>query len=79
MHFFKNVRLLRCGYTHHRKSFYMWNGWKHEISCYLPAIYLKESVVHDHHIFKRIWSPIVGEVLAVDMDTEDQYAVAVNR
>ena len=46
------------------------------------AIYCKESVVCDHHVFKRIWTPVVGEVLAVAREagnTEDRFAVAVTK
>ena len=45
------------------------------------AIYLKESVVRGHHVFKRIWTPVVGEILAVDIESgnaQDRYAVAVS-
>ena len=26
------------------------------------GVYLHESVVRGHHIYKRVWSPIIGEV-----------------
>ena len=46
------------------------------------AIYCKESVVRGHHVFKRIWTPVVGEVLTVAREagnTEDRFAVAVTK
>ena len=39
-----------------------------------------DSVVCGHHVYKSIWTPADGEVLAVEVEvgnTEDQYAVAV--
>ena len=44
------------------------------------AIYCKESVVRGHHVFKRIWTPVVGKVLTVAREagnTEDGFAFAV--
>ena len=44
------------------------------------AFYCKESVFCGHNIFKRIWTPIVGEVRTVAREagnTEDRFAVAV--
>ena len=44
------------------------------------AIYYKESVVRGHHVFKRIWIPVVGEVLVVERERgnpEDRFAVSV--
>ena len=44
------------------------------------AIYCKVSVVRGHHVFKRIWTPVVGEVLTVAREagnTEDRFTVAV--
>ena len=32
------------------------------------SVYLMESVVHCHHVFKQVWSPVVGEVLTVDRE-----------
>ena len=46
------------------------------------AMYCKESVVRGHHVFKRIWTPVVGEVLIVAREasnTEDRFAVAVTK
>ena len=46
------------------------------------AIFCKESVVRGHHVFKRIWTPVVGEVLTVAREagnTEDRFAVAVTK
>ena len=42
--------------------------------------YSLDSVVRGHHIYKAVWTPVVGEVLAVQAEednSEDQYAVAV--
>lgn len=39
-----------------------------------------DSVVRGHHVYKSIWTPYSGEVLAVEVEAgngEDQYAVAV--
>ena len=44
--------------------------------------YSVESVVRGHHIYKSIWTPLIGEVLTAELEednTEDQYAVAVIR
>ena len=38
------------------------------------------SVISGHHVFKQVWSPVVGEVLTVDKEprkAEDRYTVAV--
>ena len=46
------------------------------------AIYCKEGVVCGHHVFKRIWTPVVGKVLTVAIEadnTEDRFAVAVTK
>ena len=46
------------------------------------AVYLKESVVCGHHVFKLVWVTVYGEVLSVDREsgnTEDQFAVAVRK
>ena len=46
------------------------------------AIYCKESVVRGHHVFKRIWTPVVSEVLTVARgasNTEDRFAIAVTK
>ena len=44
------------------------------------AVYEKESVVRGHHIYKAIWTPVIGEELDVqteDSNHHDQHAVAV--
>ena len=44
------------------------------------SILLKESVTRDHHVFKSIWSPWMGEVLLVSQETgntHDRQAVAL--
>ena len=44
------------------------------------AVYEKESVVRDHHVYKVIWTPVIGEELEVrteDDNDHDQHAVAV--
>ena len=40
-------------------------------------VYLHESVVHGHHIYKRVWSPIIiGKVLLREEESEhDRFAV----
>ena len=46
------------------------------------AIYCKERVVRGHHVFKRIWTPVVGEVFTVARETgntADRFAVAVTK
>ena len=46
------------------------------------AIYCKESVVRGHHVFKQIWTPVVGKVLTVAIEagnTEDRFAIAVTK
>ena len=34
------------------------------------GMYLHESVVRGHHIYKRVWSPIIGEVLELLREEE---------
>ena len=43
------------------------------------AVYLHESVVRGHHVYKRVWSPAIGEVLKLsrEEDTHDRFAVCV--
>ena len=44
--------------------------------------YSFESVIRGHHVFKSIWSPFVGETLAVKQEKgnrHDRFAVAVIR
>ena len=44
------------------------------------AIFLYESVIRGHHIYKRVWTPIIGEILSVAIDSanrHDRFAVAV--
>ena len=44
------------------------------------SVYLTESVFRSHHVFKQVWSPVVGEVLTVDRkrrNAEDRYTFAV--
>ena len=36
-------------------------------------MYLHESVVRDHHIYKRVWSPIIGEVLELLREEESEH------
>ena len=41
-----------------------------------------ESVIRGHHVFKLMWSPFVGEILAVKQEKgnrHDRFAVAVLR
>ena len=41
---------------------------------------VKESVVRGHHIYKELWSPVVGELLPVPQETinvHDWRSVAV--
>ena len=82
MRLLKNMRLLRCSHTHHRKTVPpIFLAREMAESTRDLAIYLKESVVRGHHVFKRIWTPVVGEILAVDVESgnaEDRYAVAVS-
>ena len=42
--------------------------------------YSIDSVVCGHHVYKTVWTLVVGEILIAeqeDMNAEDQYAVAV--
>ena len=39
---------------------------------------LPRECVHGHHIYKRVWTPVVGEKLPVDIEEDDDpRAVAV--
>lgn len=41
-----------------------------------------ESVIRGHHIYKSIWTPVIGETLHLEKEegnAEDPYAVAVMR
>ena len=40
-----------------------------------------ESVVHGHHIYKRVWTPLLGERLQIDEEDNihDARAVAVRK
>jgi len=42
--------------------------------------YNKESVVRGHHVYKTVWIPFIGEILAVNREEDnshDCHAVAV--
>ena len=44
------------------------------------AVYLHESVVRDHHVYKRVWSPVVGEILQLSCEEDndhDRFSVSV--
>ena len=44
------------------------------------GVYEKESVVRGHHIYKTVWTPVIGEELPVEREEDnqhDQHAVAV--
>ena len=44
------------------------------------SIYKKVSMFRDHHIYKKSWTPVIGEVLSVEGEQDNQYddyAVAV--
>ena len=43
------------------------------------SVYKKESVVRGHHIYQKSWTPVIGEVLTVEREENNQhddYAVA---
>ena len=42
----------------------------------------KSSVIRGHHVYKRIWTPVIGEVLDAERErnnSSDKHAVAVTR
>ena len=46
------------------------------------AIFLYESVVRGHHVYKSVWSPFVGEVLDLSCEASnpyDDHAVCVTK
>ena len=46
------------------------------------SVYKKESVVRGHHIYQKSWTPVIGEVLTVEREENNQhddYAVAVTK
>ena len=42
-------------------------------SASLTGVYLHESVVRGHHIYKRVWSPIIGDVLELLREEESEH------
>ena len=45
-----------------------------------PSSIEKESVVRGHHVYKAIWTPVIGEELSLraeDNNEHDNHAVAV--
>lgn len=45
-----------------------------------PSSIVKESVVRGHHLYKTVWTPVIGELLplrAEDDNEHDDHAVAV--
>ena len=41
-----------------------------------------QSVIRGHHVFKRVWTPFVGEVLSLAKEVgnpHNQYAIAVQK
>ena len=48
----------------------------------MRSVYKKGSVVRGHHIYRKSWSPVIGEVLTVEREENkehDDYAVAVTK
>ena len=46
------------------------------------AVYLHESVIRGHHVYKAVWNPVLGEVhcLAPEEGNEhDRFAICVKR
>ena len=44
------------------------------------AVYLHESVVRGRHVYKRVWSPVVGEILQLSREEDndhDRFSVSV--
>ena len=44
------------------------------------ASYLFESVVRDHHVYKQLWSPAIGEVLQLtpeEINEHDRFAACL--
>ena len=44
------------------------------------AIFCYESVIRGHHVYKRIWTPTIAEILSVNTDPtnrHDRFAIAV--
>ena len=37
------------------------------------AVYLHESVVRGHHVYKRVWSPVVGEILQLSCEEDNDH------
>ena len=40
--------------------------------------YMLESTVRGHHVYKVTWTPVVGQVLHVQSNTYDRFAVATH-
>ncbi len=46
------------------------------------ATFILESVVRGHHIYKRIWTPMLGEILQIKLEetnSNDAKAIAVQK
>ena len=46
------------------------------------AVYLHGSVIQGHHIYKSVWTPVLGEVLSVSIEegnSHDRFAVCMKR
>ena len=43
------------------------DGKSHDI---MPEMYCLESVVHGYPVYKRAWTPVVGNKLPVDISTQ---------
>ena len=44
------------------------------------AVYLHESVVQGHHVYERAWSPVVGEILQLSCEEDndhDRFSISV--
>ena len=44
------------------------------------AVLVQESMIRGHHIYKSVWSPILGEIMSVDREhgnLHDRYAVCL--
>ena len=41
------------------------------------TVYLHESVVRGHHVYKTVWSPVVGEILQLSCNNHDRFSVSM--
>ena len=55
-------------------------SFSNAMACYTAFEFRLPSVIRGHHVYKFIWSPVIGEILQLEIDAEnahDAHAVGI--